>query len=720
MHQIYNSDKPINQKRQDRFNRIKFSNRIADTIVKRQTEEGLVIGLYGIWGEGKSSVLNMIEEDLSQHKEILIVKFNPWRFKNEDALILNYFTNISITLDKELNSKKEKVGKFLSKYGSIGGVFNLDLSKIGESLFDADVEQLKERVNYFLKESEKKVVVIIDDIDRLDKQELFALFKLIKLTGDFSNTYYLLSFDDEMVASSIGERYAEGNKISGHNFLEKIIQVPLRIPKALSNDLLNYAFELINEVLKVSEIDLEQDIASTIGYQISQNLLLKINTPRLAIRYANSLSFLIPLLKGEVNIADLILFEGVKLFYAKHYDLIKNSPEYFIESYRNSFSGDSDKKKIEEFKQKLNLLNQDLGKKEQQSILSLLKHLFPLIEDPLDNHSYANGNQNWTKEKRIVSPKYFNRFFLYSVPENDISDVYFEQYLKELEHKEFKEVETETSEILKNIEATEFISKISIYQNELTWEQKKIIVKILCRIQDKFEGIKGGTFMLGFNPKSQVAITITKLLENHNNYNEVYQFTESLIKNINFEFSFEIIRWLYAVNKEKDYLIKKEDIQKLEEILLDRALADSYQNNSNLFQKNSNHIYSLLEFWHRKSPRQLEKYIDKCVSENKDFQETIIEKLTTTIYSSLYPEPYKTDFNKQCYEVLKKYYDVSKLYKLFSRKKYNKIRELEVKFFEDDKGYTLENAIRQFLHWYELDNNESNEQNIIDAEIIAE
>jgi predicted KAP-like P-loop ATPase len=720
MHPIYNSDKPINQKRQDRFNRIKFSNRIADTIVKRQTEEGLVIGLYGIWGEGKSSVLNMIEEDLSQQKEILIVKFNPWRFKNEDALILNYFTNISTALDKELSSKKEKVGKFLSKYGSIGGVFNLDLSKIGESLSDADVEQLKERVNYFLKESEKKVVVIIDDIDRLDKQELFALFKLIKLTGDFSNTYYLLSFDDEMVASSIGERFAEGNKNSGHNFLEKIIQVPLRIPKALSNDLLNYTFELINEVLKVSKIDLKQDIEATVGYQISQNLLLKINTPRLAIRYANSLSFLIPLLKGEVNIADLILFEGVKLFYPKHYYFIKNSPEYFIESYRNAYSRDSDTKKIEEFKQKLNLLNQDLGKKEQQSILRLLKHLFPLIEDPLDNHSYANGNQNWTKEKRIVSPKYFTRFFLYSVPENDISDVYFEEYLKELKHKEFKEVETETSEILKNIEAAEFISKIGIYQNELTWEQKKIIIKILCRFQDKFEGIKGGTLMLGFNTKSQAAITITKLLENHNNYSELYQFTESLIKNIDFEFSFEIIRWLYAVNKEKDYLIKKEDIQNLEETLLDRALADSKQDNSNLFQKHFNHIYRLLEFWYRKSPKQLEKYIDKCIKDNKDFQETIIEELTTTIYSSLYPEPYKTDFKKESYEVLKKYYDVSKLYKLFSRKKYNKIRELEVKFFEDDKGYTLENAIRQFLHWYELDNNDSNEQNIIDTEIIAE
>lgn len=719
MHQIYNSDKPINQKEQDRFRRNKFSNRIADTIIKRQIEEGLVIGLYGIWGEGKTSILNMIEEDLSLNKEILIVKFNPWRFKNEDTLILNYFTNISLALDKELNNKKEKVGKFLSKYGSIGSVFNLNLSKIGESLSDADVENLKERVNDFLKESKKKVVVIIDDIDRLDKQELFALFKLIKLTGDFSNTYYILSFDDEMVASSIGERYAEGNINSGHNFLEKIIQVPLRIPKALSSDLLNYTFELINDVLKVNDIDLKQDITSIVGYQISKNLLLKINTPRLAIRYANSLSFLIPLLSGEVNIADLLLFEGVKLFYPKHYEFIKNSPEYFIESYENIYSGDSDTKKTDEFKQKLDLLNQNLSKPEQRAILDLLKHLFPVIEKPLNNHIYANGNQNWTKEKRIASSKYFNRYFLYSIPDNDISDVYFEEFLKNLGHKPLNESETEASEMLKSIQPTEFVSKVDIYQSELTWEQKKCVIRILCKFQDKFESMKGGTFMLGFNPKSQLAITITKLLEKHSDYNELYLFTNNLINDIDFEFSFEIIRWLNATNKNEDYIIKDKDIQKLEEALLDRALIDSKQSNSNLFQKNSNHIYSLLDFWYRKSPKQLEKYIDRCIKENKDFQETIIQELTTTIYSSLYPEPYKTDFKKDSYEVLKKYYNVNKLYKHFSKQKYNKVRQLKVKFFESDQGYTLENAIRQFIHWYELDKGTEDEQSIEEAEIIA-
>jgi len=112
MQQIYNSDKPIFQKKQDRFNRQKFSSRIAETVIKRQNGEGLVIGLYGIWGEGKTSVLNMITEDLSKEQDILIIKFNPWRFKDEDTLILNFFTSISNSLDKELKKYKRENRKF--------------------------------------------------------------------------------------------------------------------------------------------------------------------------------------------------------------------------------------------------------------------------------------------------------------------------------------------------------------------------------------------------------------------------------------------------------------------------------------------------------------------------------------------------------------------------------------------------------------------------------
>ncbi|MCC9070483.1 hypothetical protein LNQ49_02565 [Flavobacterium sp. F-65] len=705
MKQIYNSDKPILAKEQDRFNRYKFSKRIAETITKRNDNDGLVIGLYGIWGEGKSSVLNMIEEELNINEDVLIVKFNPWRFKDEDALILNFLKNISEVLNKELNTKAEKFVDFFKKYGSITTIFNFDLSKLSENFSDTQLEDLKNRVNDFLKESDKKIVVIIDDIDRLDKQELFSLFKLIKLTGDFSKTYYILSFDDEMVASAIGERFAEGNRNSGYNFLEKIIQVPLRIPQALSKDLLNYTFELLNNILDENKIDLGTNEEQNVGFFISQNLLLKIKTPRLAIRFSNSLSFLIPLLKGEVNISDLILFEGVKIFYPEHYEFIKNSPEYFIESYNDEFSDNKNNSKVEEFKSKIGELDSNLSKKEKQAILNLLKKIFPYVKEATENYNFKNRDQDWTKEKRIVSSKYFNRYFIYSVPKDDISDIYFDNYISSLNSKTFDEVLIETSEIFKYIEPTEYLNKIYFYEDNLDWNSRQIVSKIICHNENKFEGMKGGVFMFASNnPKSQAAITISRILLKHINYSERLEFSKYLMKSgIPYDFSKEINRWMQVGQTEDEKAIKTADIYLLNNLLLERALTDSNKNNTNIFEKYEKNIFSLLNIWSEKKLQELREYITELINLNPKIVSKIIYSLTSTIYSSSNPNPYKIDFKKESFELLKKYCDIVNFYNVLIEEYSTEIEDKEVIFFDVDEGQSIQNAMRQFIHWYNLE-----------------
>jgi predicted KAP-like P-loop ATPase len=704
MNQIYNSDKPIIEQKYDRFNRYNFSKRIAETIIKRNNNEGLVVGLYGVWGEGKSSVLNMIENDLSLVDDILVIKFNPWRFKDEDTLILNFFKNLSEKLDFELNNITEKLGKFFKKYGSVGSVVNLDLSKIGENLSDTQLEDLKERVNDFLESNEKKIVVIIDDIDRLDKQELFSLFRLIKLTGDFTKTYYILSFDDEMVASSIGERFAKGDINSGYNFLEKIIQVPLRIPQALPKDLLQFTFDLLNYILEENKIDIGKEEEQNVGYLISQNLLPKIKTPRLAIRYVNSLSFLIPLLDGEVNMSDLILFEGVKILYPNHYDFIKSSPEYFIETYYDITYEKKNLEKIEELKSSLDRLNKDLSKNEQKAILKLLTHLFPIIKEALGNYSFRNGNNLWIKEKRIASSKYFYRYFIYSVSSDDISDVYFENYIKNLSIKDYDQALDETKEIFDSIDAIEYLNKISFYEDSLDWETKKVLIELICSNQWRFEGLKGGTFSFGYNSKSQAAILINRLLLSHSDYSERFNVTKKLVSfEVPFEFSKELLRWFKVGKTDEERTLKENEIKFLDELILDRALDDCKKNNTSLFEKYENSIFLLLSFFYEKDPIGLTAYIKNLLDENPKFVKTIIFSLTSLIYSSSKNDPYKNDFTNETFQSLKKYYDIGILHKILIENFKEEIDKEEVLFFDNDEGQTTLNALRQFNHWYNLD-----------------
>ena len=361
--ETYSTDNPIRDKELDAFQRYPFSKRIAETIAQRKDSLSLVLGIFGAWGEGKSTVLNFIDEELKQKEKILLLRFNPWRYREEDTLIKNFFQKISVLLGKELPSKVEKVTKLFKMYGQVS-LLGVDFGKIGKNLADVDLEKLKERVSGFIEESGKRLVILIDDIDRLDKQEIYSLLKLVRLNADFKNTTYVLSFDQEMVSSAIGERFGAGDKKAGENFLEKIIQVPLPIPKAHSESLRRFCSERIENSMRKSAISLSKEEKERFDYQFRTNILIRLRTPRLAIRYSNILSFSLPLLKGEVNIVDLMLIEALRVFYPDHYSFVKNNPDYFThidsdfnseEQFRNSTKVDLIKKHLKQVSLPYNL-----------------------------------------------------------------------------------------------------------------------------------------------------------------------------------------------------------------------------------------------------------------------------------------------------------------------------------------------------------------------------
>ena len=223
----YSSDKAINYKNEDKFQRYEFAKRIADTIEMREDKDCIVIGIYGAWGEGKTSIINFIDARLGEKENIIPFKFNPWRYGDEQYLLMQFFNQLASILDTKLKNNSEEIGGLLKKYGSIIG-FGVKLFSYGTvsvnakeaaKALDTDIEVLKSRIGEIIDKSNQRIVVFIDDIDRLDKSEIYSVFRLVKLNADFSNLVYVLSFDDNMVASAIGNRFGAGNQESGYRFL---------------------------------------------------------------------------------------------------------------------------------------------------------------------------------------------------------------------------------------------------------------------------------------------------------------------------------------------------------------------------------------------------------------------------------------------------------------------------------------------------------------------
>lgn len=137
--------------------------------------------------------------------------------------------------DASLRTRGEKLGSIANEYAEVltvipkaGNAVATIVKNLTAKYAKSDIDQLKNQFSRVISESSVRLVVIMDDIDRLDKSEIQTVFKLVKLLADFPNTTYILAFDDKRVAEALKEKY--GSADAGRSFLEKIIQVPLSLP----------------------------------------------------------------------------------------------------------------------------------------------------------------------------------------------------------------------------------------------------------------------------------------------------------------------------------------------------------------------------------------------------------------------------------------------------------------------------------------------------------
>ena len=424
--QQYTADEPIASRHEDRFSRWPFAERIAHVLANRTDSSSIVIGIYGPWGDGKTSVLNMMAEALKSDDGVIWMPFNPWHFEDEQHLISAFFNTLADAIGKSLTTKTEELGRFLQQYGSILSLarvgFGTAAADLGEKLSSVHLDELKRRVNALLRESGKRVIVFIDDIDRLDRAEIHAILKLIKLSASFANTAYVVAFDDEVVAASLGDRYGAGGLQAGHQFLEKVIQVSLHLPDAEDTDLRILSFEGVDSVLRENSMELTEDDAAAFVRHFTHGFMAVVRTPRQVKRYVNGIRFAVPLLKGEVHIVDQLLIEALRNAYPQLYLSIRANPDIYTgEHLTGSFDGSEEGK--EQCKAVVDAALTGLTLPEREAAVDLLKALFPRIDSIYGNTFYGNEwDKQWASERRIASSDYFRRYFQHSVPKRDVAD----------------------------------------------------------------------------------------------------------------------------------------------------------------------------------------------------------------------------------------------------------------------------------------------------------
>ncbi|MDE2447119.1 MAG: NTPase [Alphaproteobacteria bacterium] len=421
------SDLPINLPEQDLFGIEPFVKSLNSSLTKMVRPEGVVVAINGPWGSGKSSAINLLKYHLGPsvtQGEVKIVNFNPWWFRGEEALVLNFLRELYQAIEPSLNKKAKKALPKLAKaleFGSVAipaaastGIFGPHgivaasfaklLSPISKLFVRTEsLEGLQKELSDSLRLQNRRFIVIVDDIDRLAPDEALAMFRLIKSVGRLPNVTYVLAFDREQAERAIANRFPN----EGSHYLEKIIQVSFDLPLPNSEQLTGYVLKMASGFLSGLDLAAEKHLRN-LFYDI---VAPEVRTPRNAIRYLNALSVTWPAVEGEVNAGDFLSIEAYRLFQPNLHKAIRENPTLICgTAARDGLSG-SDKATPAFYDQRL------LGSVEDKDRYRLgLMRLFPRLEAVWKRMHYLG--ENWKSERRICVPELFPIYFGFSIPDS--------------------------------------------------------------------------------------------------------------------------------------------------------------------------------------------------------------------------------------------------------------------------------------------------------------
>lgn len=207
---MFRPDQPINSSHDDLLGRSVFSQSFGRALISYRETESLVTALYGDWGSGKSSMLNLaiehielLTKDANEHEKPIIVRFNPWNYSDQVQLISQFFQELSSALQrKDYGQQVKEVGEKLAVYSKFftplalvlpqAQVLQQFLKNIGEAaqgwgeVHSNDLKTMREDMNRLLAEQKRKIIIVIDDIDRLNNTEIRQIFQLVLATGTTS------------------------------------------------------------------------------------------------------------------------------------------------------------------------------------------------------------------------------------------------------------------------------------------------------------------------------------------------------------------------------------------------------------------------------------------------------------------------------------------------------------------------------------------------------
>lgn len=406
---VLENDSPIKVAKEDQLGMDYPSNELAEILLDYKSTNSLVVGIYGEWGSGKSSFINLlrskIEHNLNNHP--IMINFDPWFCNSEDELLSYFYDILSTNIKKAPSIDKKILKKLFTYFKKISPIIANKklvgcLLVLGNLLLkEKSSEELKNDINKFLENTKEKIYIFIDDLDRLPDNQIRLIFKLVNHIANFQNIIYIIPFDYDVVTKALDKIQLD----KGANYLQKIIQLPYSVPKPGQELVIKIFFEKFSPYIdNIPEKNIDKERVFRLQSTFIQTYIHTIRDVKLLL---NAFSINKLTLSNELDVLDLLALSVIKVFNQPLYEWLYNNKKtlcdaslpYNLKDYRSDLSN--------------SLITAEVcSEKNVERTIDFLSELFPKV---VGNMS-VSVDKEYRRLHRIACEDYFYQYFSCNYP----------------------------------------------------------------------------------------------------------------------------------------------------------------------------------------------------------------------------------------------------------------------------------------------------------------
>lgn len=420
------TDEALATGKDDTLGRLPYARRAAELIHETHSfESSAVFGLSGSWGSGKTSLVNMIVEELKgAHPEWSVARFTPWATSDTSGLLGEFYSSLAQSLPKK--KLRDRARRVLAVTASVaapaasmipvaGQTAAEGVRALGEALAEAPPwQEAFDQASSELKKLQIPILVVVDDIDRLHVDELMALLKVVRLLGRFDGVQYLLAYDDETLYRSMSNsspvNVSDG---SAERFMEKIVQYPLFVPPMLQHQ------QLARLNAGLAKVFREDDGASDDRLSaLVECFLALLGTPRAIDRYVAQLRHHIPLVPpNEIDDEDVQILTLIRVAFPALFNALPRERTRLLSGHTGELLVGTGSKGLEYESFDIGPMLEVVPERQRDVARRLLCSLFPALNTSGGSASYASS-----KRQSVHQEEYFDRYFAMGILDHDVSD----------------------------------------------------------------------------------------------------------------------------------------------------------------------------------------------------------------------------------------------------------------------------------------------------------